>query len=90
VQTAPSRDHDDSHDWEAGGSSTRCISIATRSDKHSVRPPMNHLKRLLEETCPNHAYPIKHKLKDCGMMRSFMTLRFLTWCAKLDQRKTLS
>jgi hypothetical protein len=56
VQTAPSRDHDDSHDWEVGGSGTRCISIATRSDKHSVRPPMNHFKRLLEEACPNHAY----------------------------------
>jgi hypothetical protein len=90
VQTAPSRDHDDSHDWEAGGSGTRCMPIATHNDKHSVRPPMNHFKRLLEEACPNHTYPIKHKLKDCGMMRSFMTLRSLTWCAKLDQRKTPS
>jgi hypothetical protein len=29
-------------------------------------------KRLLEEACPNHAYPIRHKLKDCNMMWSFM------------------
>jgi hypothetical protein len=41
---------------------------------------MDHFKRLLEEACPNHAYPIRHKLKDCGMMRSFMT-----WGAELGQ-----
>jgi hypothetical protein len=24
------------------------------------------------EACPNHTYPIRHKLKDYGMIRSFM------------------
>jgi hypothetical protein len=28
--------------------------------------------------CQNHAYLIKHKLKDCGMMKNFMTSRSLT------------
>jgi hypothetical protein len=41
--------------------------------------------RHLEEACPNHAYPIQHKLKDCGMMRSFLTLGSLTWGAELDE-----
>jgi hypothetical protein len=50
-----------------------------------VRPPTYHFKRLFEEACPNHAYPIKHKLKDCDMMRSFMTLGSLTWGTELDE-----
>jgi hypothetical protein len=41
-------------------------------------PPTNHFKRLLEEAYPNHAYPVRHKLKDCDMMRSFMTSGTLT------------
>jgi hypothetical protein len=32
-----------------------------------------HFKKLLEAASPNHAYPIKHKLKDCTMMKNFMT-----------------
>jgi hypothetical protein len=56
----------------------RSISTATRNDKRPVRLPMDHFKRLLEEACPNHAYPIRHKLKDYGMMRSLMTSGSLT------------
>jgi hypothetical protein len=37
---------------------------ARLSASTEVQPPMNHFKKLLEETCLNHAYPIKHKLKD--------------------------
>jgi hypothetical protein len=46
---------------------------------------MDHFKRLLKGACPTHAYPIQHKLKDCGMMRSFMTSGSLTWGAELDE-----
>jgi hypothetical protein len=28
---------------------------------------------LLEVTCPNHTYPVKHKLKKCTMMKKYMT-----------------
>jgi hypothetical protein len=63
----------------------RCISTIVRGNKRLVRPPMDHFKRLLEEACPNHAYLIKHKLKDCSMMRSFKTSRSLTWGAELDE-----
>jgi hypothetical protein len=47
--------------------------------------PTDQFKRLLEEACPNHAYPVKHKLKDCGMMRSFMTSGSLTWSTKPNE-----
>jgi hypothetical protein len=42
------------------------------SGKRQARPPTDHFGKLLEETCPNHAYPIKHKLRDCGMMNNFL------------------
>jgi hypothetical protein len=45
---------------------------------------MDHYKRLFEEACPNHAYPVTHKLKDYGMMRSFVILGSLTWGVELD------
>jgi hypothetical protein len=50
-----------------------------------VWPPIDHFKRLLREACPNHAYPIKHKLKDCNMMKSFMILGSLTRATELDE-----
>jgi hypothetical protein len=37
--------------------------------KHQAQPPTNHFERHLETVCPDHAYPIKHKLKDYGMMK---------------------
>jgi hypothetical protein len=46
--------------------------------KHQVRPPTNHFKRLLKVACLNHAYPIKHMLKDCGIIKNFMTSWSLT------------
>jgi hypothetical protein len=63
----------------------RRISTTTRSDKRSARPPMDHFKRLLEEAYPNHVYPVRNRLKDCDMMRSFMTSGSLTWGAELDE-----
>jgi hypothetical protein len=64
---------DDDHNWEAGGSGMgRGLTVA-HSDKHQTSLPTNHFKKLLEKACPNHAYPIKHKLKNCGMMRNLMT-----------------
>jgi hypothetical protein len=46
--------------------------------------PTYHFERLLEEACPNHVYPIKHKLRDCGMMKNFMVLGSLTQGMELD------
>jgi hypothetical protein len=68
--------HDDKND--GGGSDVRHSSAATSSNKRQARPPTDHFKMLLEEGCPNHAYPVRHKLKNCGMIRSFMTSGSLT------------
>jgi hypothetical protein len=54
------------------------IVTAGRSVKCQAWPPTDHFERLLEEAYPNHAYLIKHKLKDCGMMKNFMTSGSLT------------
>jgi hypothetical protein len=77
--------YDDSHDWEVGGSRAAHISTAVLSDRRLMKPPTDHFKRLLEEACSNHAYLVRHKLKDCGMMRSFMTSGSFTWGAKIDE-----
>jgi hypothetical protein len=61
------------------------ISTTTRSGRCSARMPKDYFKRLLKEACPNHTYPIGHKLKDCGIMRSFMTSGSLTWGIEPDK-----
>jgi hypothetical protein len=60
-------DHDDDND-------VRHSLATTHSDKRQVRPPTDHFKRLLEEACRNHAYPVMHKLKDYGLMRTSASL----------------
>jgi hypothetical protein len=55
------------------------IATAVRSGKQQARPLTDHFWRLLEEACPNHVYPVNHKLKDYVMMKNFMTLGSLTW-----------
>jgi hypothetical protein len=39
---------------------------------------IDHFEKLLEAASLNHAYPIRHKLKDCNMMKYFMTLGSLS------------
>jgi hypothetical protein len=41
--------------------------------KHQARQPADRFEKLLEATCPNHAYPVKQKLKECTMMKNYMT-----------------
>jgi hypothetical protein len=55
-----------------------CISTTTPNGRRLARTPRDYFKRLLEEACPNHAYPVRHKLKDCGMIQSFITSGSLT------------
>ena len=40
-------------------------------------PAKDHFEKLLEQPCPNHGVPVKHKLKDCSLMKRWMqgTLR---------------
>jgi hypothetical protein len=46
---------------------------AERGFKRHTKPPKDHFKKILEATCPHHPYPIKHKLRDCTMMKRFMS-----------------
>jgi hypothetical protein len=58
---------------------------ATHSDKRQARTHTDHFKGLLKEACPNQVYPVRHGLKDCDMMKSFMILGFPTWGTRLDE-----
>jgi hypothetical protein len=60
-------------DKEAGNSDEDCVATAKRDFKQQTQPPKDHFEKLLEAICPHHSYPIKHKLKDCNMMKKFMT-----------------
>jgi hypothetical protein len=48
------------------------------SGKRQARPPMDYFEKLLEKTCLNHAYLVKHKLRDCDMMTNFMASGSIT------------
>jgi hypothetical protein len=55
-----------------------CVVTAIGSSKCQAWLPTDHFERLLEEACQNHMYPIKHKLRDCCMMKNFMVSGSLT------------
>jgi hypothetical protein len=59
-------------DEEVGDSDEECVAAAERDFKHQTRPPKDHFEKLLKAAYPHHSYPIKHKLKDCTMMKNFM------------------
>jgi hypothetical protein len=46
---------------------------AGRNFNLRTRPPKDHFEKVLEAVCPHHPYPIKHKLRDCTMMKRFMS-----------------
>jgi hypothetical protein len=37
--------------------------------------------------CPNHVYPVKHKLRNCGMMNNFMISGSLTRDMELEEHQ---
>jgi NAD-dependent dihydropyrimidine dehydrogenase PreA subunit len=76
---------DGGNDEKAGGPGMVRVMTAVGSGKHQVRLPTYHFERLLEEACPNHAYPVKHKLRDCGIMKNFMVSGFLNQGMELDE-----
>jgi hypothetical protein len=39
-----------------------------------MRQPADHFTKLLEATCANHMYPIRYNLKECFMMKNYMTM----------------
>jgi hypothetical protein len=45
---------------------------ANNSDEEHI-VVTNHFKKVLDVTLPHHAYPVRHKLKECSMMKNCMT-----------------
>ena len=52
-------------------------SLVAAADRKGGRKPTegtpNHFEKLLEGPCSNHAFPVKHLLKDCSLMRRFLS-----------------
>jgi len=51
-------------------------SLMAPADRKGSRKPTegtsNHFEKMLEGLCLNHAFPVKHLLKDCGLMWKFL------------------
>ena len=52
-------------------------SLVAAADRKGGQKPTegtpNHFEKMLEGPCPNHAFPIKHLLKDYSLMRKFLS-----------------
>jgi hypothetical protein len=58
---------------DAYNSNKELVTSAEHDFKCQVWQPVDHFEKLLKVTCLNHTYPIKHKLKECTMMKNYMT-----------------
>jgi hypothetical protein len=77
-EAATVADDDGGNGKHAGSSGVVHLTASACSGKRQAQPPTDHFEKLLEETCSNHAYPIKHKLKDYVMIKNFMASESLT------------
>jgi hypothetical protein len=83
--TPPMVDNGGGNDKQVGGSSVVRVTTTVGSGKRQAWSCTDHFEKHLEEACPNHAYPIKHKLRDYSMMKNFMASRSLTRGLELDE-----
>jgi hypothetical protein len=67
-------DDDGGNNKQAGSSGVVRTMAATCSGKRQAQPPTDHFEKLMEETCLNHTYPVKHKLRDYNMIKNLMAL----------------
>jgi hypothetical protein len=58
---------------EVENSDEELMVTAERDFKWCTQPPKDHFEKILEEAYPHHLYPIRHKLRDCTIMKKFMT-----------------
>jgi hypothetical protein len=61
------------NDKDAGDFDVELVTTAKRDSKHQAWQLTDHFKKLLKATYPNHMYPVRHKLKECTMMKNYMT-----------------
>jgi hypothetical protein len=55
---------EDNNGKDAGDSDEELVAVAEYDLKRQAQLPVDHFEKLLEATCPNHTYPVKHKLKE--------------------------
>jgi hypothetical protein len=72
-------------DEKADDSSKECVAAAERDFKRQTQQSKDHFEKLLKATCPNHSCLIKHKLKDCTMMKNFITSGAFSRGRKLER-----
>jgi hypothetical protein len=60
---------------DVGDSNEELVAAAERNVKWQASLPTDHFEKLPQANCPNHSYPIRHKLKECTMMKNYMTTR---------------
>jgi hypothetical protein len=44
-----------------------------KGKKASTEGTLDHFRKMLKGPCLNHAYPVKHAYKDCGLMKKFLS-----------------
>ena len=59
----------------------RCLGslVATADRKGGQKPTkgtMDYFEKLLEGPCLNHAFPVEHLYKDCGLLKQFLSRGF--------------
>jgi hypothetical protein len=64
---------EDNNAKDVDDSDEELVAAAEHDFKRQARLPVDHFEKLLEVTCPNHTYHVKHKLKECTMMKNYMT-----------------
>jgi hypothetical protein len=64
---------EDNNDKDVDDSDEELVAATEHDFKRRARLPVDHFEKLLEVTCPNHTYHVKHKLKECTMMKNYMT-----------------
>jgi hypothetical protein len=67
---------------DVGDSIEELITAVECDVKCQARQPVDHFKKLLKATDPNHTYLVRHKLKESTMMKNYMTMRTFATCKK--------
>jgi hypothetical protein len=70
------------NDKDGGNSNEEPMATTERDFKCPAWSPMDQFEKLLEVTWPNHTFPIKHKLKECSMMKNYMPMGSLHYYKK--------
>jgi hypothetical protein len=67
------------------GSSADHTAEATGYSKRQAQPLKGNFEKLLKQMCPNHTYAIKHKLRDCSLMKRSMIIGSLSRVMEVNE-----